>query len=461
MEYKLKQNMFYQICYQLLLLLTPLIVSPYISRVLGVNNLGIYSYTNSMVSYFSLFAQLGISNHGSRSISKVRHDKTERNKVFWNIYILQVTATLLSVMAFGIFCLCSHVEYKIILIVQALVFIANLLDISWYFYGMEYFKITVACGCIVKIASVIAVLLLVKGEGSLLSYTAIMALTPVASAVILWISVGKTIGIPHIDIGQIKKNIYPVFILFIPVMASGVYHIIDKTMLGSMSTYQELGYYYNADKGINIPIGVFTGISTVMLPFLSRKTHNAEIVLEDSFKINFVIVIAMAFGIYAVSEEFVPVFFGKGYDKCIILVKLFIPVLFIKVLSMFTRMQIIVPRSKDKIYVYAVLCGAAVNIFANAFLIKIYGSVGAVIGTFIAEFVVCMIQCMKTGKEFDYKENILKNRAYIMIGFIMILVIKGIKIINCSLILKLVIEILAGGGIYLFLCYQLWKKNNL
>lgn len=274
MKYKLKQNMFYQVMYQMILLLAPLIVSPYISRKLGAANLGIYSYTNSIITYFSLFAQLGISNHGCRYIAAVKDDIEKRNKVFLNIYCVQIITSVLTIAAFGIFYLFSNMDNKNILAIQGIILLANLLDISWYFWGIEKFRFTAIGSSIVKIVNVLLILIFVKDTNDLISYALIMSFTWLVSAVILWIPLLGTIKsmrLSIIDIDFIKKNLKPILVLFVPILASSIYHVMDKTMLGAISTYEQLGFYCNADKVINIPIGIFTGMSAVMMPYLSQK----------------------------------------------------------------------------------------------------------------------------------------------------------------------------------------------
>lgn len=464
MKYKLKQNMFYQVMYQMILLLAPLIVSPYISRKLGAANLGIYSYTNSIITYFSLFAQLGISNHGCRYIAAVKDDIEKRNKVFLNIYCVQIITSVLTIAAFGIFYLFSNMDNKNILAIQGIILLANLLDISWYFWGIEKFRFTAIGSSIVKIVNVLLILIFVKDTNDLISYALIMSFTWLVSAVILWIPLLGTIKsmrLSIIDIDFIKKNLKPILVLFVPILASSIYHVMDKTMLGAISTYEQLGFYCNADKVINIPIGIFTGMSAVMMPYLSQKKENTQEVLKESFKINVILGIAMTFGIASVVEEFVPLFFGNGYEECIMLVKLFLPVFLLKILSMFSRMQVIIPQKLDNIYLIAVICGALSNGVLNYILIEKYKAAGAVIATFVAELVVCVIQCIGTRKQFSYNKEVWKNKIYIFFGIIMLLSIWLVEQLAIGIIEKMIFKVITGGAVYLALCYGYEQRKMI
>lgn len=92
----IKKNYIYNTIYQVLSLITPLITAPYISRVLGSNGVGIYSYTNSIVTYFTLFAALGTASYGQREIAMHRDDPETSSKLFWEIEILSLTTTAVS-----------------------------------------------------------------------------------------------------------------------------------------------------------------------------------------------------------------------------------------------------------------------------------------------------------------------------------------------------------------------------
>ena len=90
MKKSAKMNFIYNVFYEILVIILPLITAPYISRVIGANGLGIYSYTHSIVYYFSLLTLWGVKNYGHRAIAKVREDKEKLSKTFWSIYYFQI-----------------------------------------------------------------------------------------------------------------------------------------------------------------------------------------------------------------------------------------------------------------------------------------------------------------------------------------------------------------------------------
>ena len=166
---KILKNYFYNMAYQILLLIVPLLTMPYISRTLGPQGLGTYSYTNSIMSYFVLLGNLGITLYGSRQIAYVQSDKIERSKLFWEITILKLVTVGFATLMLVLF-LMYYSEYRFLIIAQSLTLIASAFDVSWYFMGVEDFKKTVLRNILIKIASLILIFTLVHSESDIIIY---------------------------------------------------------------------------------------------------------------------------------------------------------------------------------------------------------------------------------------------------------------------------------------------------
>lgn len=240
-------------------------------------------------------------------------------------------------------------------------------------------------------------------------------------------------------------------------------------MLGALSTYEQTGFYYNADKVINIPIGIITGVGTVMLPrttgmIESGKSNESDKMFNFTVEMIVAVSAAMAFGIAAISNEFTPFFFGKGYDECVMLIIVLSPVLIIKAMSQTSRMQYLIPNHKEKIFIQAVFVGAVVNLIINWHLIPSMGAMGAVIGTLIAEFVTCLWQYVGMAKYIRCGKTILKSFAYLMFGFVMFGIVRLTSSVIASAIPSRLITIIAeigiGGIIYICLCIAFWVMTK-
>lgn len=465
---KLKKNLGYQTIYQILNTCIPLITSPYLARVLGAEKQGIFSYTQSIINYFTLFAMLGIVNYGTVAIADCGDDKNKRSKTFWNIYAFQIICTLISmcIYIFYLIKICS--QNKLIAFLQIFYLFGSLVDINWLFFGVEKFKITVSRNIVIRLCSVVLILATVKSPSDLWIYTLIMAGSTFLSNSILWFFTSKEINIneiKEISSQEIIKHIKPILVLFLPLMAISVYHIMDKTMLGLLSTYTQVGYYYNADKIINIPIGVITGVGTVILPRITSlnkegKQEEAEKLFLLSIELIIVVSTAMACGISAVSKEFTPLFFGQGYDSCIILIIALSPVLVLKGLSDTARMQYLIPNHKEKIFIESVVCGALVNLIVNWILIVRLDALGAVIGTLAAEFVSCVLQYAKMNKYISCSTSIFKSTIYLIFGLIMVFTVRIASTLFDGGILGLLFEIFIGAITYSVMCIGYWKITN-
>lgn len=460
---KMKIDFLYNMIYQMLVLLVPLITTPYLSRILGVTGIGIYSYTYSIVYYFMIFALLGINNYGSRIIAKNKDDIIKTSKEFFSLYSLQFILGICSIFLYLIYVFFFCKEYRFISILQIIYLFSNLLDINWFFYGTEKFKITVTRNIVIKIISVFLIFTFVKGPSDIWIYTIIMSLSSFMSQLVLFPFLRKTIKFVKISYKDILKHLKPCIILFLPVIAISVYKYMDKIMLGMMSSIEEVGLYEQAEKIINIPMGIITAMSTVMLPFFSKNssTNNKKQQIEESFNLIMFISFPIAFGILCVSGEFIPLFLGDAFHNSIYLVNiLVITIIFISFATVI-RAGYLLPKEKDKIYALSVLSGAVVNLILNLILIPKYNAIGASVATVFAEFSVMILQIIATHKYLDYKKYFINILPFFVKSSIMFLLIYLIKYLNVSDILTIALQVLLGVVIYFVLNLQYIKNKVL
>lgn len=463
----IKKNLGLQTLFQVLNTCLPLITAPYLARKLGVTQLGIFSYTTSVVAYFALFAMLGTVNYGTRCIASTKTDKKSRSKMFWGIFFLQTIVVGIAFFAYIVYLVFFCHDNKTIATIQTLTIIACFFDITWFFFGIEEFKITVTRSIVIKFITVALILLLVKTENDLWIYTIIMLGGTLLSQLVLFLYLPKYITWQKVSGQDIWSHVKPNLVLFVPLLAMSVYHTMDKTMLGRLSTYEQSGFYYNSDKVINVPLAVINGVGTVMLPRMSnllkeKKQKEADELFITTLEGIAAISIALSCGIAAVSNEFIPFFYGQGYDPCILLTIVFSPILVVKSFSMIARTQYLIPMNMEKEFTKSVVGGAIVNLFFNLILIPPYGALGAVIATFLAELVACLLQFISLrGKNLRMKMLLFQIMVYLIIGFSMIVVVRMASFIHVnSLVIKLMFEICAGIVVYGIICMVYWRKTN-
>lgn len=464
---KTKMDFLYQLMYRMLTIITPLITSPYLSRVLGVSNMGIYSATYAVVNYFTLIAMLGVEMYGSRCIASCKNDRDVWH-TFSDIYIVQLMSSMISFIVYYLTVFIYGGDRFNYLLAQGIWIIAMMLDINWVFFGLQEFKVTSLRNFFVKLLTILLIFVFVKSEDDLLKYILIMTLCAVINQVIMWGILLKKIKFTKPRIKYFRIHLKSMVRLFVPVAAMSIYHIMDKTMVDLLSDEINGGCYYSADRLVNIPLGMVTAIGTVMLPKMTKliceRNSNYKNMLVKSGELTICMIAAIAFGLGAISSCFVPVFFGPGYELCVLLIKIFIPVLIIKALGEFIRQQYLIPNSRDGLYIIAVCCGAVINLVANFIMISRWGAIGAVLGTLVAETTVLIIEMVWTKKEIDYKSIILNNSIYLIFGMVMYLVINYIdKKIVIAGIPKLIVLITIGIFIYTISCcvYCNYNSNSI
>ena len=450
---KLKKDFLYNIMYQILQLILPLITIPYISRVLGAEGVGTYSYTYSIVYYFMLIALLGINNYGNRSIAQNRENRDKMSKKFLSIYAIQLIMSITMIIVYMLYILLVCNEYKNIALIQSIFLISSMLDINWFFFGMEEFKLTITRNTILKFISLIFVFIFVKNPSDLWIYTLIMAGSTLISQVVLWPFLLKRISYVKITLKDIKKHIKPCIILFIPVIAISLYRVMDKIMLGIMSDVTEVGYYEQAEKIITVPTGVVTALGTVMLPKISNLVANEKydemkLYIEKSIKFMMFMAFPVSFGIVAISGDFVPLFLGNEFEKSIMLVDILATTTLFMAFANVLRTQYLLPKEKDNIYIYSVIGGAIINLIINIILIPKLQSIGATIGTIIAEAFVMIYQTISVKKELPIKEYIISTFPFFIKAIIMFAIVMSIKLLKLNGIITIVIQVIVGCIIY-------------
>lgn len=464
----IKKNFIYNFSYQILTMILPLITTPYIARVIGPEGVGVQSYTLSIANYFVLFTMLGINNHGNRSIAMVRGDKERLNKTFISIYFVQFIMSILMIALYSIYIIFIAKENKVIFIIQAIYIISALLDINWFFFGMEQFKLTVVRNIVIKLASVVSIFAFVRNSNHLYLYSLILALGTLISQCILWKYLNKYISFVKVSKREVVAQVKPILVLFIPVIAISIYKIMDKIMLGSISSMAQVGFYENSEKIVNIPLGVITALGTVMLPKMSNlyatgneKEGNKYIGLSIEF-VMFISFGAM-FGLVGISPVLIPVFLGDKFIECINIVSIISVTILFLAWANVIRTQYLIPKKKDKIYIISTIIGAVINLLINFLLIKKYGAIGAAIGTIFAEASVCIYQSIMVRKELNIKLYIKKVSFYIIPGIIMCISIRILGDILGQSLLTGIIQIGVGGFIYVVLCliYMILIKNEI
>ena len=406
----IKKNIFISTLYQILAIITPLITAPYVSRVIGTDGIGAYSWTSSIQTYFSLVAALGTASYGMREIARSRNDVKKRSQLFWEIELLSVFTSLAMLLLWGIY-LGFQSHYRVMFLILTLNLFNTMLDISWFFDGLEQFQYTVTKNSLVKVP---------------------------------------------IKLANLKRHFHETLIYFIPTIATSIYTYMDKTLIQVMTqSNAENAYYEQATKIINLTKAVtFTAVNNVLgarISYLFAKKETREIKLRIQSSINYILFIGVGigFGLLGIADTFVPVFFGQGWDKVALLLRLFSPQIVIIGVSNCLGSQYYNPAGLRKQSAVYIVIGAVVNFLLNLLLIPRFASAGATFASIIAELTISLL--------YLYHDNGYLKAAYIgkviwkklIAGALMMLVILALNPFGHPGVIKLGIQFVLGAGTYL------------
>ncbi|QLY79140.1 flippase [Clostridium intestinale] len=405
------KNYFYNLIYQITVILIPLITIPYISEVLGPSGIGISSFTNSVTQYFILIGTLGINIYGSRIIAIVREDTEKCKVIFWEILILQLVTCLASFIIYIVIFGFNNI-YSFYYLIQSIYILAASIDITWYFVGIEDFKKASIRSTIVKLLSVVCMFVFVKTFDDLWKYILINSFFMFVGQIIIWFYIDKSfMKLKYLKNINIFKHLKPSLHLFIPQIAIQVYMVLDKTMIGVLTNESEVGFYDNSQKIIRLSLAIVTSLGTVMLPKIANlhsngDTEKIEAYLKNAFRFMTLIAVPIVFGLIGISDNFVPWFFKEKFLKVIPLMKLSSMMVIIIAWGNVFGTQYILATGKMKEYTKSVIIGAVVNFTLNIILIPKLLSLGAVIATLCAETIITLIQLY-------YSKEIVKSSWFL------------------------------------------------
>ena len=410
---KVLKNYAYNLSYQLLVIVLPIITTPYVTRIFSSKDLGTYGYFNSIVTYFILLATLGVANYGTKEISGHRKDI---RKNFWGIYTLQLIATILSLVLYTSLCLFFPGMQNMVAYILGLSLISKGMDISWLFQGLEDFRRITARNTTVKVLGVISIFLFVKTPGDLYLYVFLLTFFELLGQLSMWLPARPYIGKPQFDLSYAKKHLKPVILLFLPQVAISLYVTLDRTMLGALSSTNDVGIYDQALKIINILLTLVTSLGSVMLPrvsgLLSNGDHKAVNKMHElSFLIYNLVIFPIIAGLLIVNKDFVSFFLGKDFQEAYLAIAIMVFRMFFIGWTNIMGIQILIPHNKHREFMLSTTIPAVVSVGLNLLLIPPFGFVGASIVSVLTEALVWVIQlyfCLPYLKEVPILESLAK-----------------------------------------------------
>lgn len=449
-----KKNFIYSTFYQILTLLTPLITAPYVSRVLGAEGVGIYSYTNSLVTYFSMFAALGVLSYGSREIAQHRDNAYERSKLFWEIELLVISTTIIATC--GWLCLAIfYKRYSLYLLILTIQVVGTAFDISWFFGGLEQYSYIVVKNTVCKLASIVLLFMFVKNKNDIWIYLLILAGSVVMGNISTWTYLPSFLIKVEKKELCIKKHFKETLIYFIPTIATSVYTVLDKTMIGIITGSNSVnGYYENATKIVNMAKAIaFTSINSVLssrISYLFANKKVDEIHNRIDFALDYILFmgVGISLGIIGIAQQFVPWFFGENFLETIPMLMTLSPIVVIVGISNCAGSLYYTPAGLRTTSTKFIITGSVINLILNTILIPRYSGYGAIVASLAAELTITVLYIHNSNGFLTMSMVVAKIWKKIIASIVMLFVIWGIGKGKDASIILTVIQVIVGGAIY-------------
>lgn len=452
------KNFVYNTLYQVLLILTPLITSPYLSRTLGKEGIGEYQYTIAVAGYFAMVCTLGVGTHGVRECAICKDNREKRSGLFWELTTIRLCVSILSVTAYVIYSVFMGGTMKWLLLIQLGMVLSYALDITWLFYGVEEFGTVVIRNTIIKVLTILLIFLCIDGPEDSAIYCSIMAGSLLLSQLSLWPFSRKYIDWKYRGNLNVWRHIKPLILLFLPMVGVQVYATVDRLMLGQMVGMDAVGLYGSAEGIAKMPYGIITALTVVMLPRLSALSDDgnqkdAEQYRKITMQITMMIAFPICMGLAAISDKLIPWYLAKEFALCSELLEYLVVIILFLAWTDVIQKQCIIPLKKDTILVKSAFLTAVVNVIANMLLIPHYGVKGAVCGTVLSEALVMLYKTGSVWREIRIREYIKAIAPFGLFSVVMYVCVKNVGNIwmGCSMGITL-IQILVGGIVYGLQC---------
>lgn len=469
MPRSIKKNFAFSSAYQTLNVVVPLVTTPYLSRTIGAAGNGLFTYTQSIANYFVLFVQLGITSYGVREIASCGDDRGRRSSTFWNLFAMNLVTGALVTIVYFIYSIKLGRNNLVLFLIWSLWVIGSVIDVTWLLNGCQEFKIPMVRNFCTRLGGMAFIFLFVHTAADTWAYVFAISAPFFVNAALVWPFVKRYVDFTRPTWTDMLPYFKPNLLLFVPVIAVSLYTLLDKVMLGYMAGMVETGLFDYADKISRMPMAIITALGAVVLPKMTEviaagRTDEAKGLIKTTMWFMEACAFALMWGIVAVAPEFVPVFFGQGYERCVPLMDVLSTVIPLVCATNVMGVQYLMPAHRDREFTASVLIGAAVDLVLNAIAIPLAGAMGAAVATVASEVAVLVAQTLMVRGELELGAYFRGAVPFVSIGAAMVIIIRTIATalisLSIPLALTLIVEIIAGAATYLALAIAWCRHAN-
>lgn len=453
---KIAKNYIYNLLYQLLIIIVPLITAPYLARVLGPTNVGVYGYIHSTTTLINMIVLLGIYGYGNRQIAYIRDNPLLVDTIFWEIMSARLVIAVFGTIVYFTAILIVN-KYVYLFVIYYMYLLAYFLDCTWLYVGMEDMKWAVLKNTITKVVSVIGIFIFVRNETDLWKYVSIQAGSLLVSNLLAYSQLKQYVKRPKIIMTHLSEHLKQSFLLFLPSAASAVYLQCDKIMIELMTgNSAEVSYYDYSEKLITIPLTFITVLSTVMMPRIANEYFKGNklavnCLLNRAAKFSVFLACPMMFGIIAIANKLIPWYLGSEFNGTIIAMSIISPIILCNTLTGISGNQYFTATNQIQILLKAQISAAILNVIINALTIPQIGFIGAAMATVISSFINAIVQyyyLVRQVKLPGFSKSLLRH---LIMSFIMYCVITVITRHMIASPMTSMVQVFVGIIVYLFL----------
>lgn len=460
----LKKNYFFKVSLLLINMLFPLITAPYISRVLGIKNLGEINFSQSILSIMIIIIGLGIPIYGIREVAKVKNNRDELSKIFSELFILSLISTIFFMVIY--FIIIYNLDYyknvKKILYIFGIGLSFNFLSIEWFYSGIEEFSYITFRGMIVKLLALIGLFIFVRTSNDNYNYVWILALSTIIPNIINIIYSNKFITF-RIKKIKIYSHLLNMKYFYITQLMGAIYGYLDIVILGILSSANAVAIHTRSKMIAMLIVQIIATISTVLVPRLSfeYKNNNKEYhnLIETSFDLMLLILLPFSIILFLFSQEIMFILGGNAFAQNYLEVRILALWVIIVSFSIYIDNQISIPIGKEKITTISCICVAIITTILNFYLIPKYSYIGAGISLIIGDFIGFILQLYFTKKILKYRLFKRKYISYLFINIGLMVIMIMLKGISNNIILKILIS--GIGGIIFYSSCLIYLKHEM
>ena len=362
----------------------PLITFPYISRVLLVEGSGKVAFATSVVTYFTMFASLGIPTYGVRACAIVRDNKEKLSKTVQELLIISGGTTLLTYIVFGIslFVIPEFAQERTLLLIVGLGIGLNTIGVQWLYNALEQYSYITTCSILFKVIGMILMFLLVKESSDYQIYGGVYVIASFGSYVLNFICLRKFVTFQKTGTYQFKQHLKHIMVFFAMSAGASIYLNLDVVMLRFLQSNEAVGYYNAGIKVKTVLVTCVTSLGTVLLPRLSYYIETADkkafqLMVGKAFRFVFVAASAVTVYFSIFARESILLLSGEAFLPAVGPMMILMPTVLLIGLSNVTGIQILTPNGREREVMYSIWGGAILDFVLNLIVIPKFSANGA------------------------------------------------------------------------------------